>query len=256
MGRAARRGGVFAAGLAVLATGAAVQAQAAHGERAGAGLTVAARQAAAPPWNTCGHSDPPVLRAGMESELVACVKRRLVKLGYDPGSYSEHYDDETRQAIWAFQKVNGQRARDRVDAATWRALAHPRAPRKLVSRGAARRVEINLSKQVLTFYLGHRPVLITHISTGSGRRFCSQGWCRRARTPVGDFRVYRRVPRWERSPLGYMYKPAYFHGGYAVHGSVSVPPYPDSHGCVRVPLHVSERLFPALHIGTRVHLRR
>ncbi len=35
--------------------------------------------------------------------------------------------------------------------------------------------------------------------------------------------------------LGALYRPRYFHGdGIAVHGYHSVPPYPASHGCVRV----------------------
>jgi lipoprotein-anchoring transpeptidase ErfK/SrfK len=34
--------------------------------------------------------------------------------------------------------------------------------------------------------------------------------------------------------LGDMWRPKYFNGGIAVHGSPSVPPYPASHGCVRV----------------------
>ena len=33
-----------------------------------------------------------------------------------------------------------------------------------------------------------------------------------------------------------MYRPRYFNGGIAVHGYGSVPPYPASHGCVRVSL--------------------
>ena len=35
----------------------------------------------------------------------------------------------------------------------------------------------------------------------------------------------------------------YFTGGYAIHGNPSVPPYPASHGCVRVPMWVAPRLY-------------
>jgi lipoprotein-anchoring transpeptidase ErfK/SrfK len=36
------------------------------------------------------------------------------------------------------------------------------------------------------------------------------------------------------APLGRLYRPVYFYGGYAVHGSGSIPAYPASHGCARV----------------------
>ena len=36
------------------------------------------------------------------------------------------------------------------------------------------------------------------------------------------------------SPLGQLWRPRYYYGGYAIHGSDSIPPYPVSHGCVRL----------------------
>ena len=53
-------------------------------------------------------------------------------------------------------------------------------------------------------------------------------------TPVGQFAVYRKVDGFDPSPLGTLYLPSYFTGGYAIHGNPSVPPYPASHGCARV----------------------
>ena len=47
--------------------------------------------------------------------------------------------------------------------------------------------------------------------------------------------VYRERPEgWWEGDLGQIYRPKYFVGGVAVHGSNSVPNYPASHGCVRV----------------------
>ena len=62
-------------------------------------------------------------------------------------------------------------------------------------------------------------------------------------TPVGRFAIGRKINGYDPSPLGVLYKPMYFYGGYAIHGNPSVPPYPASHGCVRVPNFVIERLF-------------
>ena len=49
------------------------------------------------------------------------------------------------------------------------------------------------------------------------------------------FRINRERPDgWWVGDLGQIYRPKYFIGGVAIHGSLSVPAYPASHGCVRV----------------------
>ncbi len=42
-----------------------------------------------------------------------------------------------------------------------------------------------------------------------------------------------------------MWNPYYFNGGIAVHGLASVPSYPASHGCARIPMDIAE-YFPTL----------
>jgi hypothetical protein len=42
-----------------------------------------------------------------------------------------------------------------------------------------------------------------------------------------------------------MWNPYYFNGGIAVHGLDSVPSYPASHGCARIPMHIAD-YFPDL----------
>ena len=54
-------------------------------------------------------------------------------------------------------------------------------------------------------------------------------------TPDGLHEVTRERPEgWWEGDLGEIYRPKYFVGGVAVHGSNSIPNYPASHGCVRV----------------------
>ncbi|NBT26542.1 MAG: murein L,D-transpeptidase, partial [Actinobacteria bacterium] len=54
-------------------------------------------------------------------------------------------------------------------------------------------------------------------------------------TPEGTFAIDRERPDgWWNGDLGKIYRPKYFNGGVAIHGSTSVPAYPASHGCVRV----------------------
>ncbi len=54
-------------------------------------------------------------------------------------------------------------------------------------------------------------------------------------TPVGHFRVYsQQSDGWWNGALGDLYRPKFFNGGIAVHGSTKIPNVPVSHGCVRL----------------------
>lgn len=56
------------------------------------------------------------------------------------------------------------------------------------------------------------------------------------------------------SPLGTLYDPMYFTGGYAIHGNPSVPPFPASHGCVRVPMWLASVLYADTPYGQTVYV--
>jgi N-acetylmuramoyl-L-alanine amidase len=73
-------------------------------------------------------------------------------------------------------------------------------------------------------------------------------------TPVGRFSIYRKVDGFDPSPLGTLFDPMYFTGGYAIHGNPSVPPYPASHGCVRVPMWVAPTLSATNDYGETVYV--
>jgi lipoprotein-anchoring transpeptidase ErfK/SrfK len=51
-----------------------------------------------------------------------------------------------------------------------------------------------------------------------------------------------------------LYYPSYFLGGIAIHGSNSIPPYPDSHGCVRVPRFADRALFRMIKMDMEVYV--
>ena len=67
-----------------------------------------------------------------------------------------------------------------------------------------------------------------------------QGECGVSTTPGGVFRFYRRVAGVRQSALGGMWNPVYFNYGIAIHGALNVPLQPASHGCIRIPLAISE----------------
>lgn len=186
------------------------------------------------------------LVAGAESEAVAALQRRLSELRYDPGPADGVFGAGTTYAVQAFQKLQGMEPTGKVTAEVEAALASATTPEALIPNGGANRVEIDLRRQVLFVYQGNDLRLISHISSGNGKRYCAPGGCGTAITPVGAHRFMWRYSGWRTSRLGKLYNPVYFTGsGIAIHGSNSVPTYPASHGCVRIPMHIAE-YFPDL----------
>ena len=197
----------------------------------------------------------PGLGKGDRGATVAALERKLSEHHYYVGKVDEAYDQDTVYSVTAFQKVAGMertgRATDDVVAAVERTTAPPPA---LVPAGGANRVEVDLPRQVLFFYQGGNLSAILPVSTGSGSRFCSEGWCRRAVTNPGSFAIYRQARGWEKGPLGSLYNPQYFDGGIAIHGATSVPAHPASHGCVRIPMSAAEWFPTRVGKGTPVYV--
>lgn len=199
--------------------------------------------------------DPNRLKIGDESPHVAAVQRRLAALGYQPGPVDGVFGGATQQAVWAFQHVNRIGADGVVGPRTARALARPAAPKPFAAYAGRNRIEVDIARQFMVLYQGGRVRLITHVSSGNGQEFCDGGRCRRARTPRGSFRVVRKIPGWRVAELGRLYNPVYFTGPYALHGSHSVPNFPASHGCIRVPMRVAEMLPKLAPMGMPVIVR-
>lgn len=263
---------LVAVGVVTLATaGGTGTAQARTAAPAGAVIakTVAATGTALPafPARAAGYpsftAPGKTLRFGAKGSAVKALQARLKQLGYVPGSVDGRYGSATLMAVWAFQKVQGIKPTSTITARTWRALENPRAPKVLVPKGKPTRVEVNLTTQVMVLYRGGDPVLISHISSGSGIPYTEwvtwngrrQKFSGSARTPTGDYKTTWRVKGWHRSYLGELYNPIFFNGGIALHGALSVPLHPASHGCVRLPMNVAEILPRMLGTGVPVHVR-
>jgi hypothetical protein len=188
-----------------------------------------------------------VLERGEHSDAVAAVQRRLGELHFDPGPVDGAYGTGTFYAVEAFQKLAGMGVDGKVGPEVAAALDNPPFPAPLVADGEPNRIEVDKGRQLMFVYLDGNLRLITHISTGSGKEYCAEGECgNHAITPEGAFRFIWRYKGWRESRLGKLYNPVYFtRSGIAVHGSTSVPTYPASHGCVRIPMHIAE-YFPSL----------
>ncbi|MEV0628038.1 L,D-transpeptidase family protein [Nonomuraea wenchangensis] len=196
-----------------------------------------------------------VLRPGDRGEEVKALQRRLHDRGFYFGRSNGVYDEQTKFAVWAFQKSRRIMPSAAIGPEMLKAFDRRTRRGPLVPKGAANRVEVDLSYQLLTVYRNRRPVLTSHISSGAEVRYCEGGRCGNAITPVGDFRVTSRAPGWTTGRLGSMYNSLYFVGGIALHGSTQVPLRPASHGCVRVPMAVSKRLFEIVKVGDPVYVR-
>jgi lipoprotein-anchoring transpeptidase ErfK/SrfK len=185
----------------------------------------------------------PRLTVGSRSPLVAQVGDRLRRLHY-AAPYGMSFDGRLLDAVYAFQKVEGLPRTGAVDARFWNALANAHTPRPRFARPASH-LEVDKGHQVLYVVRGSRVALILPVSTaGLPGKF----------TPVGRFAIYRKVVGLDPSPLGTLYDPMYFTGGYAIHGNPSVPPYPASHGCVRVPMWVAPHLYATNPYGETVYV--
>jgi len=92
---------------------------------------------------------------------------------------------------------------------------------------------------------------VLNISTGTGKEYVERSLKNPqilikdvADTPRGHFRVQKlRGDGWWDGDLGPIYRPIYFRGGIAFHGSAVIPAYPASHGCVRVSVDAMDMLW-------------
>jgi hypothetical protein len=188
---------------------------------------------------------PPVpggaAHSGDDSPQIQAYEQRLAQLHFDPGPIDGHFDQKTRYAVEAVEKMMGWDRNGTIDQQFVNTISAFKYPAPARPTGGADRVEIDLDKQVLTLYKGYQVKLITTTSTGSGRKFCGgDDGCQYAITPAGNYDFQWHVNGWRDGSLGRLYNPWYFNGGIAVHGYTSVPTYPASHGCARIPMHIAE----------------
>jgi hypothetical protein len=121
--------------------------------------------------------------------------------------------------------------------------------RAVILYAGAKRVEITLEAQVLRAWQGSRLVLESRISSG-----------RRGSTPAGEFRAgpfkARRhySSRYDNAAMPWSVQ---VNGHVFIHGFTSVPNYPASHGCIRLPLtdgNPAKFFYEWVDVGTPVRI--
>jgi len=192
------------------------------------------------------------LRAGSSGPEVQFLQKTLGEITYPVGRKDGSFGYSTLQAVYAFEKVH-RMTRDGVvtpQQMTDIAIAQrPRAPK----RGPKTFVDIDVSRQVLFEVKKKRVIHTLPVSSGNEETYTTDdGETKQAHTPRGNFSVLRKIAGRRESDLGVLWWPNYFYGGFAVHGSDSVPTYPASHGCVRIPRYLEQEFFNRNPVGRPV----
>ena len=194
--------------------------------------------------------------------VVLAFEQRLADLRFDPGAIDGVWDQATTYAVQAVQKMAGLPRGGRIGAAEANVLTNFAYPAPLHPDAEPNRTEIDVTKQVITLYENYQVRLITTTSTASGQWFCydtpkrapTQHICEVATTPSGRYAYYLFRNGIDNGDLGGLYNPYYFFKGRAIHGYDSVPTEPASHGCARIPMHISEYWHTLVHNGDAVYV--
>lgn len=179
---------------------------------------------------------------GASGARVLILQRGLRRLGFAVG-VTGRYDAGTSRAVLAFRKTNDMERIGYASPTVYSMVLRgegafePKYPR------AGHHVEFDWSRQVLAFVRGGRTVRAYHSSSGAPA----------TPTVFGTFTFYRKEPG--TNSLG-MVQSNYFIGGYAIHGYHSVPIYPASHGCLRVPIPNAYQIDRQISLGMKIFVYR
>jgi peptidoglycan hydrolase-like protein with peptidoglycan-binding domain len=177
----------------------------------------------------------PSARPGARGPVVRTLQSQLARLGYVVGQPG-FYDARTARAVLAFRKVTGMRRTEIASGDVFRRLARGGGRFRVKFPSHGKHVEADLSRQVIALIRGSKVERIYPVSSG------------KPSTPTikGHFRVYLKSPGTNAKG---MYMSSYFIRGYAIHGYPSVPVFPASHGCLRVPNSEAVSIFRWLSRG-------
>jgi lipoprotein-anchoring transpeptidase ErfK/SrfK len=186
--------------------------------------------------------DPPIVAVWQEDgPATQQAQEFLMSLGFWLEEANGEYGQTTTQAVMAFQKYYGLIADGKLGPQTAEAMnAVTERPSGRSTGGTL--IEVDKSKQLLFVVRDGATEWVLNTSTGSEVRYRVPDQNTPGEfieddsiTRPGVFAVDRERPEgWWEGDLGEIYRPKYFDGGIAIHGAYSIPPYPASHGCVRL----------------------
>ena len=192
------------------------------------------------------------LRAGSRGGEVRYLNKTLNSITYPVDGVDRTFGYDTLQSVYAFEKVHRMTRDGVVTPQQMTDIAIAQRPRK-PNRDSKNFIDIDIGRQVMFEVRKNRVVHVTPISSGNEEYYTDDdGERHKAHTPRGNYSIVRKIEGRRESDLGVLWWPNYFVGGYAIHGSDSVPTYPASHGCVRIPRYVEREFFRRNPIGRPV----
>jgi hypothetical protein len=180
--------------------------------------------------------------AGARGAKVTLLQRGLLKLGFAT-PVTGYFDGLTANAVNAFRKTNGMGRDGYAATSVYAMVLRGQGAFKLRypdSGTHGKHVEFDWSRQVLVLADRGRPYRVYHTSSGAPV----------TPTVFGSYRFYSQD--YGTNSKGMVHS-SYFIGGYAIHGYPSVPNYPASHGCLRVPIPSALSIFNWIDIGDPIH---
>lgn len=179
-----------------------------------AGLTAAPRTI---------HVVRPSVAPGQRSVAAQLLQQELAGLHYAVPR-SGRFDDATARAVLAFRKLADLARTEQASRIVFERLAAGAGSFHVRYPGQGAHFEGDLTHQVLAEVLpGGRVRKIYEMSSGKPS----------TPTVIGNFHVYLKTLGTNEKG---MVDANYFIDGYAIHGYADVPPYPASHGCLRIPV--------------------
>jgi peptidoglycan hydrolase-like protein with peptidoglycan-binding domain len=179
-------------------------------------------------------------RVGSTGPLVRLLQRGLARMHYAVPRTGV-YDDGTARAVMAWRKVTGAARNFSATEDVLRGVLDGRGRFRVRYPRDGRHVEADLSRQVLALIEGREVKRIYHTSSGTSA----------TPTVLGKYRVYRKSPGVNAKGMVHS---TYFIRGYAIHGYASVPAFPASHGCLRVPIPNAWSIYTWVRMGSVVRV--
>ena len=179
---------------------------------------------------------------GSSGVKVLLLQRGLLKLGFAT-PVTGSFDGLTANAVNVFRKTNGMGRDGYATTSVYAKVLRGEGAFKLRypnSGTHGKHVEFDWSRQVLVLADHGKPYRVYHVSSGKPS----------TPTVFGSFHFYSKTPGTNSHGMVYS---SYFIGGYAIHGYASVPNYPASHGCLRVPIPNAVSIYNWIDLGDPIY---